>query len=134
MTLDVVRESIALKVAVTMGERRDPLANLSASIDPRRNLVQRLGILGVDLDPRLAAAVPVVRVTRGVLVVSTAAAALDSLEGGLAPGDVVYAVNRRAITGLAELRAATDGLASGNPVVLEVERGGELIYLSFMVD
>ena len=46
----------------------------------------------------------------------------------------VYAVNRRAITGLAELRAATDGLASGNPVVLEVERGGELIYLSFMVD
>ena len=117
-----------------MGERRDPLANLSASIDPRRNLVQRLGILGVDLDPRLAAAVPVVRVTRGVLVVSTAAAALDSLEGGLAPGDVVYAVNRRAITGLAELRAATDGLASGNPVVLEVERGGELIYLSFMVD
>ena len=36
-----------------MGPRvMDPLAGLSTSIDPRQNLVPRLGILGVTLDQR----------------------------------------------------------------------------------
>ena len=42
-----------------MAERQDPFAGLSASIDPRQNLVPRLGILGVNLDQRIAEMLPV---------------------------------------------------------------------------
>ena len=117
-----------------MTERGDPLAGLSASIDPRQNLVPRLGILGVDSGPRIAEMLPVVRVRSGVVVASTVAGAIDSREGGLAAGDVVYAVNRTPVAGLSELRAALDALKPGDPVVLQLERRGELMYLAFTVE
>ena len=67
----------------------------------------------------------------GVVVASTVAGAIDARDGGLAAGDVVYAVNRTPVAGLTELRAALDGLKTGDPVVLQLERRGELMYLAF---
>src|SRR5262249_15943867 len=119
---------------VAMSERKDALDSLSGSIDPRANLVSRLGILGVNLDQRITELLPVVRVRNGVVVASTVAGALDAREGGLTTGDVVYAVNRTPVNGLAELRALLDGLKSGDPVVLQLERRGELMYLAFTVE
>ena len=134
VSLDILRDGQVMKVPVAMTERRDPLAGLSESIDPRQNLVPRLGILGVTLDPRLAEVLPALRVRSGVIVVSTVMGALDARDGGLAAGDVIYSVNRTPVAGLPELRAALDRLTSGNPVVLQLERRGELMYLAFTVD
>jgi serine protease Do len=134
VTLGVLRDGANLKIGVVMAERQDSLAGLSAAIDPRENLVARLGILAVTLDQRAAEMLPGLRVRSGVVVASTVAGAIDSREGGLAPGDVVYAVNRTAVAGLAELRAALGALKTGDPVVLQLERRGELMYLAFTVD
>jgi serine protease Do len=134
VTFEILRDGQSLKVPVAMAERQDSLASMPASIDPRQNLVPRLGILGVDLDERMAARLPALRIRSGVLVASTVAGAIDSREGGLAPGDVVYAVNRTPVAGLAELRAALNALSTGDPVVLQLERRGELMYLAFTVD
>jgi serine protease Do len=134
ITLDIVRDGAPMKFPVAVGERRDPLAGLTDATDPQQNVVPRLGILGVSLTPRLAALVPIVRVRSGVLVASTVAGALDSRDGGLAPGDVVFAVNRTQVAGLAELRAALDALKPGDPVVLHLEREGGLLYLSFSME
>jgi serine protease Do len=133
ITLDVLRENRTLKIAVAMTERHDPFASLQ-SADPRQNLVPRLGILGVDLDPRLATMLPVLRVKNGVVVASTAARGIDAREGGLATGDVVYAVNRKPVASVTELRSALDQLKSGDPVVLHLERRGELLFLAFTVE
>jgi serine protease Do len=132
--LEILRNGQTLKTPVAMGERDDPLAGLSASMDPRRHLVPRLGILGVDMDPKLAAALGTERVSSGVVVVSTVAGALDSREGGLSPGDVVHSVNRKPIATVAELRAALDAVSPGDPVVLQLERDGALMYLAFTVE
>jgi serine protease Do len=134
VTLEILRESEVLRVPVAIGERHDPLADFSASIDPRQNLVPRLGILGVTLDERIAERLPVVRVRSGVVVASTVAGAIDSREGGLAAGDVVYAINRSPVVGLPDLRAVLDLLKTGDPVVLQVERRGELLYLTFTME
>ena len=133
-TLDILRDGRIQKMPVAIAERNDPLDGLSASIDPRQNLVQRLGILGVTLDPQIAEMLPGLRVRSGVLVASTAAGAIDSREGGLAAGDVVYAINRTPVAGLVELRAALDALKPGDPVVLQLVRSGELMYLAFTAD
>ena len=134
VSLEILRDGQTTKIPVAMTERRDPFAGLSASIDPRQNLVPRLGILGVDLDQRIMELLPVERVRSGVVVASTVAGALDAQEGGLTVGDVICAVNRAPIEGLADLRAAINQLKTGDPVVLQLERGGELMYLAFTVE
>jgi len=47
------------------------------------------------------------------------------------PGDVIYAVNGRYISDLAELRSAVDAPNAGDAVVVQVERNGTLMYLAF---
>jgi len=134
VSLEVLRSGQSRTVPVTMVERLDPLGGLSESADPRQHLVPRLGILGLDLDKRIAEALPVLRVPSGVVVVSTEADALDAREGGLAPGDVIFGVNGKWVSGLSELRSALDPLKPGAPVVLQLERRGELRYLAFTAE
>jgi S1-C subfamily serine protease len=52
----------------------------------------------------------------------------------LVPGDIVYAVNRRPVKNLTELRAILDELKTGDAVVLHLERRGELAFLSFSIE
>jgi serine protease Do len=134
VSLEILRDGQTMKHQVAVAERMDPLAGLSSSIDPRQNLVTRLGILGVNLDAKIAALLPALRARSGVVVASTVAGALDSREGGLAPGDIVFAVNGAPVAGLMELRAVIDALMTGDPVVLQLERRGELMFLAFAVE
>ena len=62
------------------------------------------------------------------------AGAIDARDGGLAPGDVIHAINQKQVMSLADLRNALDKLRSGDAVVLHLERGGELLYLAFTVE
>jgi serine protease Do len=134
VALEILRDGQRLAVSVAMTERRDPLAGLSALTDPRENLVSRLGVLGVNLDRRIVELLPVLRGTTGVLVASTLAGAIDAREGGLAAGDVIYAVNRTPVVGLKDLRALLEQMKPGDPVVLQLERRGELMYLAFTIE
>jgi serine protease Do len=131
--LDIVRDGQPQTVRVTMTERRDAMAALSG-VDPREHVVQRLGILGVDVTPRLAQALPPLRIVAGVLVASATPGALDTRDGDLRPGDVIHVVNQKPIAGLVDLRAALAGVKAGDPVVLHIERGGELIYIAFVAE
>ena len=134
VVLEVLREGKPVKVTAALEERIDPMLNLSAAADPRRALVPVLGILGIDLDARIARLVPVVRVTSGVVVVSTVAGSLDARAGGLEAGDVIYAVNQAPVAGLQDLRTALGRVTPGSPVVLQLERRGELMYLAFTLE
>jgi serine protease Do len=134
ISLEVFREGEIRKMPVTMAERQDYLAGLSRASDPRQNLVPRLGMLGLTLNQQLAQMVPVLRVRSGVLVASTVAGAIDAREGGLAVGDVISAVNGAPVAGLPELVEAVDRLKIGDPVVLHLERRGEMLYLAFTVE
>ena len=134
VALEVLRGGQVLKVPVTIAERHNPFFGAASSSDPRENMVPRLGILAVTLDRQIAEVIPVVRVTSGVVVISTVVGAIDAREGGLSVGDVIYAVNRSHVDGLATLRAALDGLKPGAPVVLHLERRGQLMYLVFTAE
>jgi S1-C subfamily serine protease len=134
VTLDLLREGQSLRVGVMALDRQDGLGSLAGGVDARQNLVPRLGIVGVDLDRRMARLLPIARAVSGVIVASTVDGALDARDGGLAQGDVVVAVNRTPISGLAELRGALDALKPGDPVVLQLERQGGLMYLAFTVE
>jgi len=134
VALDLVRDGQPVRANVMALERRDGLYGLADAVDARQHLVPRLGIVGVDLDRRVAQFLPVARAGAGVVVAATVDGAIDAREGGLAQGDVVMAVNRTRVGGLAELRAAVDALKPGDPIVLQLERHGSLMYLAFTVE
>ena len=115
-----------------MSERIELYASLP--IDPRDNLVGRLKILALNLDSEIAQMLPASRVLSGVLVVSTVAGAIEARDGGLAPGDVIFAVNRTPVNGLTDLRSTMDSFKTGDPVVLQLQRSGDLMYLAFTVE
>ncbi len=51
-------------------------------------------------------------------------------EGELEPGDVIHAVNRTTVRNLDALRLTIDALKPGDPLVLQIERDGELMYVA----
>lgn len=135
VTLEILRNGNTMRVPVLMSERNDPLGlGLASSIDPRQNLIARLGMLGIDLDARVADIIQTRRTKSGVVVVSTVEDATDSRDGGLAAGDVVIAINRTPVTRISELRSVVDALKIGDAVVVQLERRGSLMYLAFTVE
>jgi serine protease Do len=134
VVLDVLREGQPQSLRVTMTARRDSPADLAAGADPRQHVVARLGILGVDVDASIARVLPPLRIVAGVLVVSSTPGVLDTRDGDLRAGDVIHVVNRQPVAGLGDLRAALGPIKTGDPVVLHIERAGELFYVTFVAD
>jgi S1-C subfamily serine protease len=107
--------------------KEDSLANIA---DPAKNLVRPLSVLGIELTLDLAHSLPDLRIPTGVIV---AARTLGSgtVEIPLQTGDVIHGVNGTTITTLDGLREALARPRSGDSVVLQIERYGQLIYVSF---
>ena len=128
--LDVLRGPATLTVRVPVAEQRDSLDRIMTSLDPNRNLVRKIGVLGVAIDSSVAAVVSGLRIRSGVLVV---AQALDAggTQTGLEAGDVIHTANRTPVRTLEDLRAALRALKSGDAVVLGIEREGGLLFLPF---
>lgn len=133
VSLDVLRGSDRLSIQVPVIERPDDITRFTLMVTPEENLVPRLGILGLDLTPQAVAMLPGLRSRSGVLV---AARAPDAVYGAsaLAPGDIVFALNGRAVDNLSQLRAAIDAAQVGEPVVLHVERRGQLRFMAFELE
>jgi serine protease Do len=133
LDIQVIRNGEKRIIQVATVERPGDPQRFADMVDPAKNLVSRLGILGIDLDPQVAALLPGLRKTRGVLVAARggdAAYSGDELE----LGDVVYSVNTTSITDIATLRKALDALRDTDPLVLQVEREGRLLYLTLEIE
>ena len=130
--LDVVRGAQRLRLAIPVVEQRDSLDRLMGSVDPEKNLVRRIGIVGVPIDSATASLIPDLRSPSGVLVLARASYA-GGVESGLAAGDVIHAVNAVPIGTLDDLRTALRRFQPGDPVVLQVERQGRFTFLAFEI-
>ncbi len=128
VTLAVRRGQQSLDVAVPVVERPEDPDRFLSLVTPERNLVPRLGVLALELDDDLRKSLDPLRGTEGVVVAARSGGS-PGAEDDLRPGDVIYAVNGVSVRGLAELRSAVNRAASGDPLVLHVERSGKLVYV-----
>ncbi len=112
------------------GEELDALADL---VDPVKNVVPELGIVGLNISKAVLQLLPNLRRPAGVVVAARKANAPYS-GPPLEAGDVIYAVNRHVVGNVAQLREKLDGMKAGEPVVLLVEREGHLIYVPLELD
>jgi len=119
---------------VTVVERAHDLDRLTDHIDPARSLVPQLGILGVDLTGDAASLASGMRLPCGVVVVGRTPDTGDGADTGLAAGDAIYAINRTPVASVAELRDAAAAIPPHSPVVLQIERNGQIVFLAFELD
>jgi serine protease Do len=130
--IEVLRGADRVKAAVAIAEQAGDPTQFADMVTPERHLVERLGVLGIDLDASLAAAIGGLRRPGGVLV---AARALNAgAEYGLEVADVILAVNGTPIKSLAELRSTIGRLPDNAPCALQVQREGKLLFLSFEIE
>jgi len=113
-------------------EERSEFDAVSATVDAEKNLVPELGILGVEIDKRIAAAANGLRDPFGIIVVARAAGATSEVP--LQPRDIIRTLNNRQISSLPDLREALRELKPGAPVTLQIQREGRLMYVAFTFD
>jgi serine protease Do len=129
----IMRNAVKSTVQVVTVERQGDPMRFADLVDPAKNMINRLGILGIDVDEKVTALLPDLRKHYGVVV---AARGGDAQYSGdtLEPGDVIYSVNNAAVTDVASLRKKLDELKDADALVLQVERDGRLMYITLELE
>ncbi len=133
LQLEVIRATEKVSLQVPVSEQHDDMDRLADSLDPVKDLVPKLGILGVQIDKDISAMVPGLRMASGVIVAARTAFGA-TVESGLEAGDVIHALNGTTIISLDTLSSGIQQLKAGDPVVLQIERNGGLRYLAFEME
>jgi serine protease Do len=130
--LDVLRGKSRLAFDVPVMEPPRDMDQITALADAEKNLVPTLGILGLEIDKRIASMVAELRDPFGIIVAARAAGA--GVEVSLNAGDVIRTLNGQPMTTLNRLRGALKALPPGAPVALQIQRDQKLLFLSFTLD
>ena len=130
--LVVLRGTAQQTLSVPAIEIKTELDDVSGTADPEKNLVQPLGILGIEIDRKIAAMAKGLRDAYGIIVAARAAGATSEVP--LAVGDVIRNLNGKQMTSLEMLRSNLRAMAPGSPVTLQIQRDGRLMYVSFTLD
>ena len=125
--LEVVRGDDEVAITVRVAARPGDPSALLGTLDPKKNLVDKLGAVCVDLSPQARELGLAARSDEGVLVLD--AAEDPSAVDLLLPGDILVAVARRPVADLAGLRRALDAYRPGTVVALRIERAGQYRYV-----
>jgi S1-C subfamily serine protease len=130
--LDVLRANLKLGFDVALMDPPKDMDQITALADPEKSLVPALGILGVEIDKKIAAMATELRDPFGVIVAARAAG--SATEVPLTTGDVIRTLNGEPMTTLDRLRNALKALPAGSPVVLQIQRDQKLMYVAFTLD
>jgi serine protease Do len=133
LQLEVLRNGKKVALSIPVIEEKTEIDPLSELVDPEKNRIPRLGVLGIDINQQTAELLPPLRIKSGVAVVARTAG-YRSDDTGLLPGDVIHFLNGSPVTGLEELGKRLSFFKTGDAVVLQIERDGELSYLAFEME
>ena len=124
-------EKLTFPVAVT--ERDDDPQRFADMVDPVKNIVPQLGILGIAIDKNVTQLLPDLRRSIGIVVAARAGESPYSGDS-LNLGDVIYEVNGTPVSSVDALRSTLDKLKENDPLALLVERDGRLMYITMQIE
>jgi len=128
--VEALRGNQKISAQVKVEERDDDPFRFVDLVKPEQNRVPKLGIIGVPITREVAKMLPDTRKPYGVIVAARTGEAEYAGQGGLKLGDVIYSVNTTPVSTLDSLRNAVDALKTTDPLVLQIERDGKLMYLT----
>jgi serine protease Do len=132
VTLGLLRGDDSLLANLTVRERPHPIDGLADLADPEKSAIPRLGIVGIDVGDVTAELLPELRIASGVFV----AARTQESSGGEAPliaGDVIHALNGFAVRSVDALSVFLQEIKAGGELVLQIERNGQLLFVTCQV-
>jgi len=127
--LVVLRGAAQISISVKPAEERSEMDAMTATADPVANMVAGLGIIGMEIDQKMAAVATGLRDPYGIVVVARTAGAASDVP--VLPRDIIRSINNRRLTTLDALRESVRALTPGSLVVLQIQRDGRLMYVSF---
>jgi serine protease Do len=133
VALEVERAGRRTTVRIPVAERESTSTRLSDLLTPQ-NTIRALGALVLELTPQIRQVLPPLRRETGVVIAAVSNDTPYSQQGQLRAGDVIYAVNGKPIASVAELKAAAAQLKPNDATVLQIEREGGLMYISFRAE
>ena len=129
--LEVLRGKEKLAFDIPVVETPHEMDQIASLADPEKNLVRPLGIIGVEIDQKIAAMAQDLRDPFGIIVVARSSEGADI---PLTTGDVIRTLNGQPMTTLERLRGALQPLPPGAPVVLQIQREQRLLFVAFTLD
>ena len=129
VVLVVLRGQAQISVSMQPEEERSVFDTVSSMADAEKNLVPEFGIVGLEVDAKVAAAATGLRDPYGIIVIARASGAASEIP--IIARDVIRSVNDRRIATLQALRETIRTLKPGTPVTLQIQRDGRLMYVSF---
>jgi serine protease Do len=130
VTIDYIRGGSKGSAKVEVVERPGDRKRLAELVRPEENLIANFGILGLDITREIAAMLPGLRKPEGVVVAARSAGTPGVLDSFI-PGDVIVSVNMTPVRNLSELRSVAGKIKTGEAVVVQVNRGGQMHYVAF---
>ncbi|MGA8037407.1 MAG: trypsin-like peptidase domain-containing protein [Candidatus Acidiferrales bacterium] len=128
--LSVMRGDKKLDLSVPIFEPPNDAEHLSELANPAKDMIPRLGIVGITVNGDTEPLLGPLRIPGGVVVASLVNDQL-AVDSGLQVGDVIHSLKGAAITSVSELRDAFNALKPGDSATMQVERTGRLTYLTF---
>jgi S1-C subfamily serine protease len=130
--LEVLRNKDRLTFDVPVIQAPHEMDQVASLADPEKNLVRPLGIIGVEIDAKIASMVDDLRDPFGIIIVARSTEAGADIPLNVA--DVIRTLNGQPMTTLDRLRSALGALKPGAPVVLQIQRDQRLLYVAFTLD
>ncbi len=131
LTLEILRGGEKKTVSTRVVERYDDVHDFLGKLDPSRHNIPKLGIMALDVDREIHEVMPILRWEEGVIVVALSAERLFGFK--FRPGDVIHSLNGSEINNLRELQRELKKWRTGDVVVMQVEREGELRYAAAVI-
>lgn len=122
--LTVLRDARELDLQLSVTERDDDPQRFADLVDPDKNQIKRLGIVAIEIGPKILELLPDLRKPYGVVVAARTAAGPSELQ----PGDVIHEINGAPISTIVALRETLDNAKPDTPLVMQVERDGKMMY------
>jgi serine protease Do len=129
---EILRGTVGLVFDIPVRQSPHQIDQLASFADPEKSLIRPLGILGVEIDSKLAAELPELRDPSGILVAARAAGSTADVP--LVTGDVIRTLNGVPMKTLDQLRTALKALPPGASAVLQIQREGGLLFVTFALD
>lgn len=133
LKMEVLRNGEKLSFEIPLIEQKADVDKLLDMADSASNRIGDFPLLGLSLNEAVLKLIPEPRLASGVVVLARTTEGSD-MEIGLVPGDIIHSINGMGITQLSELNQILDTLKPGSPVVLGIERGGKMSFLTFSLE
>jgi serine protease Do len=127
--LEVIRDNRRMVIPVKLIKRTDDPNRFLEFVSQETNLIREWGIFVLPLDDNFADMLPTLRKPAGAVVAARIAG--PGAVADFTTGDLICELNGQPVRDIAGLKASIAKLGSGDPVVVQIQRQGELMFVAF---